>query len=76
MGQDKSNTSNSQAIAPALRFESNAHIRVESLSWMDVIRLKHGMSSSAATAPTRLGRTGRAKQEALGILKNTGDNEG
>lgn len=59
---------------PSLTIISNAHIRLESLSWMDAIRLKHGFDVSSnnqtkVESTTRLGRTGRAKKDAMELLK-------
>jgi hypothetical protein len=66
----------SSSSIPQIQIVSNAHIRVESLSWMDAIRLKHGFDASSikpvgpSVQTTRLGRTGRAKKDAMELLKD------
>lgn len=79
--QDTYHSTSSESI-PQLVLTSSAHIRVESLSWMDVIRRKYQVNVDSSNSETegetslesheritRLGRTASANKRALELLK-------
>lgn len=62
-----------------IKLVAHGHVRVETLSWMEAIRRKHGFDeatvgkSGAAAVPVQVGRTASARARAEAIFAELDD---
>ena len=55
------------AAAPDLTLTAHGHVTVETLSWFEAIRRKHGIREGEGSLPPGAGRTARAAERARGL---------